>query len=131
MKSSKQAKREARQLFQSCLVNGLLDENRARQAPSALLTAGHRKGPAILAHFLRLVRLDRERHTANIESATSLPPDSASQVRARLLEVYGPGLNVSFAQNPALIGGIRVIVGSDVYDGSVRGRLAALQRSFS
>ena len=32
MKISKQIKREAKQLFRSCFVNGLLDENRARQA---------------------------------------------------------------------------------------------------
>jgi len=43
---------------------------------------------------------------------------------------YGAGLNVTFAQNPALIGGMRVKVGSDVYDGSVSGRLAALQEGF-
>ena len=35
-----------------------------------------------------------------------------------------------FAQNPALIGGMRIKVGSDVYDGSVQARLAALQESF-
>ena len=32
MKISKQTKREAKQLFRCCFVNGLLDENRARQA---------------------------------------------------------------------------------------------------
>ena len=31
MKINKQAKREAKQLFRFCLVNGLLDENRVRQ----------------------------------------------------------------------------------------------------
>jgi len=44
--------------------------------------------------------------------------------------VYGPGLNISFSQNATLIGGMRVKVGSDVYDGSVQARLAALQESF-
>ena len=44
--------------------------------------------------------------------------------------IYGPGLNISFVQNPELIAGLRIKVGSDVYDGSVQARLAALQESF-
>jgi F0F1-type ATP synthase delta subunit len=31
-----------------------------------------------------------------------------------------------FAVDPALIGGLRIQVGSDVYDGSIRARLATL-----
>ena len=34
------------------------------------------------------------------------------------------------AQNPALLGGLRIKVGSDVYDGSVQGRLENLVESF-
>jgi F-type H+-transporting ATPase subunit delta len=43
---------------------------------------------------------------------------------------YGAGLNIAFTQNPALLGGLRVQVGSDVYDGSVRARLDALRELF-
>jgi F0F1-type ATP synthase delta subunit len=35
-----------------------------------------------------------------------------------------------FTVEPALIGGMRVTIGSDVYDGSVRGRLEALAARF-
>jgi F-type H+-transporting ATPase subunit delta len=48
-----------------------------------------------------------------------------------LEQAYGPALNFSFVENPALIGGIRITVGSDVYDGSVQGRLATLEQRFS
>ncbi len=75
MKITKQAKREAKQLFRLCLVNGLLDENRVRRVVQRVLATGDRHGPAILAHFLRLVKLDRAQHTATIESATPLPAD--------------------------------------------------------
>ena len=40
---------------------------------------------------------------------------------------YGPGLNLSYFVNPGLIGGIKIRAGSDIYDGSVAGRLAALE----
>jgi F-type H+-transporting ATPase subunit delta len=39
-------------------------------------------------------------------------------------------LNISYAQNPALIGGLRIQVGSDVYDGSVQARLNDLRENF-
>lgn len=130
MKSNKQARREARQLFQSCLVNGLMDENLARQAPSVLLAATHRKGAAILAHFLRLVRLDRDRHTANIESATSLARDLRAAIEAGLKTRYGPGLTTMFSERTALIGGVRIQVGCDVYDNTVLAGLKELEKSF-
>ena len=130
MKISKQARREAKQLFRSCLVNGLLDENRARQTVQRVLELKPRGYIAILSHFQRLLKLDIERRTAIIESAVALAQEVRDKVQANLSRVYGPGLNISFAQNPALIGGMRIKVGSDVYDGSIQARLAALQESF-
>jgi len=51
-------------------------------------------------------------------------------IEAGLKRRYGPGLTAVFAHRPALIGGMRIQVGSDVYDGSVRAGLAALEQSF-
>jgi F-type H+-transporting ATPase subunit delta len=130
MKTSKLARREAKELFRSCLVNGLLDENRVRQAVAQVLTAKPRRFIAMLSHFQRLVKLDLERRAAKIESAIPLAEDLKGSVRASLARVYGPGLNISFSQNPSLLGGMRIKVGSDVYDGSVQARLVALQESF-
>jgi len=127
MKISKQAKRAAKELLRSCLTDGLLDEGRVRNAVQRMLQARPRGYLAILTHFQRLVKLDIERRTGRIESAAPLPPDLQNRVQADLARTYGPGLNLSFAQNPALIGGMRIHVGSDVYDGTVRARLAALQ----
>jgi F-type H+-transporting ATPase subunit delta len=82
---------------------------------------------AVLSDLQRLVRLDRERHTAVVESAMSLSDDVREDVKAGLARIYGIGLETSFEHNPALIGGMRIRVGSDVYDGSVRSRLEALE----
>ena len=130
MNASRAAKREAGELFRACLVGGFLDENRARQAVEQLATGRSRGYLATLLVFLRLVKLESARHTAKVESAVPLPADERTKVLEALTQAYGAGLNASFAENPALIGGIRIQVGSDVYDGSVRGRLAALERSF-
>jgi F-type H+-transporting ATPase subunit delta len=111
-------------------VNGLLDENRVRQAVTLVLAQKPRRYLEILARLLRLVKLDLERRTARVESATILPGDLQTDVANRIKKMYGDSVDISFGQNPALIGGLRVKVGSDVYDGSIQARLNALAESF-
>ena len=130
MKISKQAQREARQLFRSCRVSGLLDENRVQQAVSLLVSKKPRGYVGILSRLLRLVKLDLEQHAASVESATPLAADLQADVVRRMEKIYGAGLDISFRQNPALIGGLRIQVGSDLYDGSVKTRLERLEQSF-
>jgi F-type H+-transporting ATPase subunit delta len=130
MKISKQARRDAKALFRSCVNNGLLDENRVRQAVQSVIAGKPRGYVAILSQLERLVKFDIERRTAKVESAVALSPEQENEVKGDLARRYGAGLNISFAQNPALLGGLRVRVGSDVYDGSVRARLEALRESF-
>jgi F-type H+-transporting ATPase subunit delta len=130
MKISKQAQRNARELFRTCLANGVLDENRVRQAVTLLMAKKPRGYIQILARLARLVKLDLERRAARVESAAPLPPDFRRQLAGRLGEIYGAGLNVAFADNPALIGGLRIQVGSDLYDGSVKTKLAQLAANF-
>jgi len=128
--TSKQARREAQQLFRSCQVDGLLNGERVRRVVLQVIAAKPRGYLAILSHFKRLVKLDLERRSARIESAVPLTAELQASVENNLARLYGAGLNLSFAQNPALIGGLRIKVGSDVYDSTVQGRLAALQESF-
>lgn len=130
MKISKQARRDAKQLFRCCRVNGPLDENRVRQVVSLAIEREPRGYVAILSHFRRLVKLDVARRTARVESAIELSENLRSSIQSNLTRKYGQGLNISFAQNPALVGGLRIQVGSDVYDGSIQARLTALTESF-
>ena len=130
MKISKQARREAKELFRSSIVNGVLDENRVRLVVGKVAELKPRGYLGILTHFHRLVKLEVERRTARVESAVPLSPDIQADVASKLSKLYGQGLNISFAQNPALLGGLRIKVGSDVYDGSVQARLEELVESF-
>jgi F-type H+-transporting ATPase subunit delta len=130
MKISKQARRDAKALFRICLVEGLLDEARVRQVVGRVLAAKPRGYLATLAHFQRLVKLDLERRTARVESPIPLTDPERAALQAQLARRYGPGLIPEFAQNADLIGGLRVQVGFDVFDGSVGARLAALEGSF-
>jgi F-type H+-transporting ATPase subunit delta len=130
MKISKQAQRDARQLFRSCQADGLLDETRVRQTVTLVLAQKPRRYLEILSRLHRLVKLEVERRTARVESALPLPADLQADVTGRLKKIYGAGVEISFDRNPALIGGLRVKVGSDLYDGSVQAKLKRLAESF-
>jgi F-type H+-transporting ATPase subunit delta len=127
MKSNRRTRRASRRLFRQCLVDGLLDEARARTVAERVAKSGRRGSFAILRDLLRLVRIDVSRRTALVEIAAPLPADVRDDLSARLTGTYGAGLKTTFAVNPALVGGIRIKVGSDVYDGSVRARLTAIE----
>lgn len=130
MKSAKQTQRDARQLFRLCLADGSLDEDRARRVARGLVNAGRPGALPVLSRFQRLLRLDRTKHSADVTSAVPLPPDIRAALEAGIARVYGPGIVTAFAEDPMLLGGVRITVGSDVYDGSIRGALAALETHF-
>jgi len=130
MRAPKQARKQAEQLYQLCLVKGLLDEKRGEQVLQGIVETKPRGYLGILWHFRRLVEQYRDARAAKVESARTLPEDTRARLQAELARVYGEGLAISFREDPTLIGGMRIKVGSDVYDGTVRGRLATLERSF-
>lgn len=127
MKISKQARRDAKDLFRATQVNGVLDESKARQVVDEVLATKPRSYLAILTHFQRLVKLDLDCRNARIESVIPLDETQQATVKATLNKRYGNGLTFTFALNPSLIGGMRIKVGSDVYDGSIQTRLAQLE----
>lgn len=130
MKAGKQVRREAKDLFRATFSNGVMDESKVRAMVKRVIEVKPRGFVAILDQFKRLVKLEEARRSANIESAIALSPDQQASVSSNLQRIYGRGLNISFQQNPSLIGGLRVRVGSDVYDGSVSARLNRLAESF-
>jgi F-type H+-transporting ATPase subunit delta len=131
MKTAKQARGEARQLFRLCLVNGSVDESRARYVVQRLAVAARPGMLLVLSRFQRLLRLDYTRHSAHVTSAAPLPADVRADLEAGLTRRYGRAIVTAFAEDPSLLGGVRVTVGFDVYDGSVKARLAALEGRFS
>jgi F-type H+-transporting ATPase subunit delta len=130
MKITKQARRDGKQLFRGCVVNGLLDEGKVRQTVQQVIAQKPRGYVGILSHFQRLVKLDIERRTARVENAVPSSPELMARVQASLESRYGRGLNLSFGVKPELIGGLRIKVGSDVFDGSIQARLRELAEGF-
>ena len=129
MKISKQSRRDAKALFSVCRVDGVLDESRVRQTVGAVIAGKPRGYVATMTHFQRLVKLDLDRRSACVENAVETNPALQQSIRDSLTRRYGPGVIVTFRVNTALIGGLRIKVGSDVFDGSVAARLAALEET--
>lgn len=131
MKISKEARRLSRQLFRVCLVDGKLDESRVRQVVSKVAESKPRGFIGILDNFKKLIAAELSRSVALVESATALGSAEQAQLQAGLAAKYGRPLALQFAVLPELLGGIRVKVGSDVWDGSVKARLEALQTALA
>jgi F-type H+-transporting ATPase subunit delta len=130
MMTKRQAAREARRMFHYCFVNESLDEVRVLRAVQVIVKSRRRGYLLLLGYFQRLVKLDYLQHLARVESAVPVPSELQARVKNGLVDKYGPGITTEFSFKPALIGGMRIQVGSDVYDGSVRHGLERLQRSF-
>jgi len=130
MKISRQTRRDATKIFRACLVNGLLDESRVHRAVRQIATFKPRGYLETLLLFRRLVQIEVARRAARVETARPLAPDVKAEVQKDLADAYGGGLTTSFSENPALIAGMRIRIGSDVYDGTVEGRLNTIEQTF-
>lgn len=130
MKVSKDALRAARQLMAVTLVDGRIDEERAKKIVSGIGQKKPRNYLGILTAYQNLLRLEVEKRSAVIESAQALSPEVSDQVTKSLKSKYGSDLTTEFKTNPDLLGGMRVKVGSDVWDGTVKARIERLADHF-
>jgi len=126
MKLTKEVRKISKELFRGSFANGKLDETRVRTFANAVAARKPRHYIEILKNYLRLIRLESEKHHALVESATPLGPQTAAKVVTDLKTKYGDDLAMDFKINTGLLGGLRIKIGSDVWDGSVRNRLTRL-----
>lgn len=130
MKISKTAAAAARRLFGLCQTEGQVDEAKLRTVVSRLIESKPRDFKAILFAIQRLTRLELARREVTVESAVELDQATRERVATGLTHQYGPGLVMQYQVTPALLGGLRIRVGNDVFDGSVQNRLERLANAF-
>lgn len=127
MKLDKDARKLTKGLYQLSLTNGRLDEQKVSAVVKKVIADKPRSFVGILKEYQRLVRLEVARHHAVIESATALDKRTGDQLLTNLKARYGSDLTTEFKVSPDLLGGLRIKIGSDVFDSSVRERLARLE----
>jgi F-type H+-transporting ATPase subunit delta len=64
---------------------------------------------------------------ATVSTAAPLEESQRKRIEERLEQRTGKDVVCDFKEDPELVGGVSVQIGSTIYDGSVRGRLAALR----
>jgi F-type H+-transporting ATPase subunit delta len=131
MKVSKIARKGARMLFSAVHTGGRLDQGKVRSVLASVLERRPAGSAEILHEFHRLVRLELESHAALVETAEALSASEVHTVEKSLTARFGSETTFSYSVNPSLIAGIRVKIGSDVYDASVRERLNRLKAELS
>jgi F-type H+-transporting ATPase subunit delta len=127
MRTTKEARKSSRQLLKLSFTDGKLDERKVNQVVQTVLTEKPRHYGELLKDYQRLVRLEVEKRHALVESATELNSNMSNLLITKLKARYGDDLTIEFKTNPTLLGGLRVKLADDVWDGSVRNRLRTLQ----
>jgi F-type H+-transporting ATPase subunit delta len=128
MKINKETRQQSKDLLRASFTNGRLDNGRVASLVMSLVKKKPRNYIKVLESYKRLLRLEVEKRTATIETATEMAPAASAQIVANLKAKYGSDLAARFVVNKELLGGMRIRVGSDVWDSSVRNRLHRLQQ---
>ncbi|MGH7206680.1 MAG: ATP synthase F1 subunit delta [Nitrospiraceae bacterium] len=77
--------------------------------------------------FAALVDQAKGTQQVAITSAATLSPSQQKDLRTRLRTLLGRDVDLTFQTEPRLLSGLRIRIGSTVFDSTVRGRLTAIQ----
>jgi F-type H+-transporting ATPase subunit delta len=87
--------------------------------------------PEIADQFKQL--MNQQQGSADVEITSAFPMEGAqvADLVTALEKKFGRKLNPSVAVDPSLIGGVRVVVGDEVLDTSVRAKLQQMQTALA
>jgi F-type H+-transporting ATPase subunit delta len=127
MKLNKEIRQLSRKMLQASFTDSQLDPGRISSLVDSLIAQKPRNYIAVLKNYKRLLRLELGKRQATVETSSEVDPAMRSEIVANLKTKYGSDLSTEFHVDPQLLGGMRIRVGNDVWDGSVRNRLERLQ----
>jgi F-type H+-transporting ATPase subunit delta len=82
----------------------------------------------ILTEYREVVDAHAGATEARVTSARPLNPEDRAQLEAQIAKLAGARVRASYAEDPSLLGGAVVEIGSTVYDGSLRAQLQQLKQ---
>jgi F-type H+-transporting ATPase subunit delta len=131
MKIDRQSRQNAKKYFRACRnADGSVNEQNVREIVQLLAEQKPRNYIVVMTQLCRLLELAIEENSVRIESASPLADKGASVV-SDLEKRYGKASRTSYEENPALIGGLRIRRGNNIWDGSLSGRLNRLKQALS
>ena len=125
----KQIHQLARQLFKLSLVDGVLSGERVAGVLGYVEKHPPDKPVAVLVAYRHLVAAEVARGLAVVEHAGPVSEAALQSIASSMTVRYRRPVTAGAKANPALLAGLRIRVGDDVYESSVAGQLAALSAS--
>lgn len=125
----KQIQQLARQFYKLSFDNGALSSDRVAGVLAYIEKHRPANTLAVLKAYQRLVSAEVARGQAVVEHAGLASAPALDAISAALSKKYGRNVTWVAKRNDALLAGLRVRVGDDVYESSVAGQLATLSNS--
>lgn len=122
----KQINQLARQFFKLSVVEGTLSADRVAGVLEYIEKHRPARTVAVLKAYQRLIAVEVARGQAVVEHAGDVSPAVLENIAAAMTKKYGRKVTSTARRNDALLAGLRVRVGDDVYESSVAGQLATL-----
>jgi F-type H+-transporting ATPase subunit delta len=113
------------------LLKGKSQPATARLVEVALEGFGGRSFDASLSRLVELTAAKRDREVAYVTVAKPITDAEEEALAAKLAGIYGRQVSLKVDVDPAIIGGVSVRVGSDLYDGTILRRLNAAKQAFA
>lgn len=129
MAADKQTKLLAKQLFKLSVVNGAVSPERVAGVLGWVEKTAPRHPLALLKAYHRYVANEFAKSQARVEHAGPVTEATLKLIEGAMSQKYKRVVTATARPNPALLAGLRIRVGSDLYESSVAGQLAALSAS--
>ena len=126
MAAPKQVRHTARILLNASLENGAVSAERVAGVLEWIEKTQPSQALAILREYHRMVQTEINKSNARIEHAGAIAADAVASIAASLSKHYNRAVTATASENPALIAGLRVSIGDDVYESSIAGQLESL-----
>lgn len=126
MDSAKQAQPLARLLFKLSFEGGQLSAERVSGVLAYLDENPPRHALAVLKAYQHLIQTEVAKGRAVVEHAGQLPEAALSAIAATLSKKYFRQVEAIAQPNPALLAGMRVRIGDDIFESSIAAQLEAL-----
>ncbi len=126
MRADKKTKLLAKQLFKLSLVNGAVSPEQVTGVLGYIEQAAPRQSLALLQLYHRAIATELAKSNAVVEHAGPVSDAALQSIAAAMTRKYSRPVAASAKANPQLLAGLRVRVGSDVYESTVAGQLATL-----
>ena len=123
---TKKAQQFARQLTKLSVTDGNVSSERVAGVLEYLEKHKVANRLIILKTYARLIANELAKSEARVEHAGSIDAAALDAIAAAMSKKYSRSITASAKSNPALLAGLRVQVGDDVYESSVASQLAAL-----